>query len=100
MGIYIPNLKMPKEIDPALVIDFCEDLSDGRYARFYHYRYGGLTNWYEVLEIPEPHGQLGNLDALIKKTPVVSYEIYENIKTLLESTPPPLLRQRRASDDL
>lgn len=63
MGIYIPNLKMPKEIDPALVIDFCEDLSDGRYARFYHYRYGGLTNWYEVLEIPEPHGRLIDVDS-------------------------------------
>lgn len=64
MGIYIPNLKMPKEIDPTLVIDFCEDLSDRRYARFYHYRYGGLTNWYEVLEIQEPHGRLIDVDKL------------------------------------
>jgi hypothetical protein len=34
-----------------------------------------------------PHGRLGDLDELIKKIPVVSYEIYENIRTLLESAP-------------
>ena len=34
-----------------------------------------------------PHGRCVDADALIKKTPVVSYEIYENIRTLLESAP-------------
>ena len=34
-----------------------------------------------------PHGRLGDLDALIKKIPVVSYEIHENIRTLVESAP-------------
>ena len=64
MGIYIENMEMPKEIEPALVIDFCEDLDGKRYARFYHYRYGGLTDWHDVLEIPEPHGRLIDADAL------------------------------------
>lgn len=45
----------------------------------------------ELLEqraIPVPgHGRLVDADALIKKIPVVSYEIYENIRTLLESAP-------------
>lgn len=66
MGIYINGIEMPKEIEPALVIDFCEDLDGKRYARFYHYRYGGLTDWHEVLEFHEPHGRLGDLDKLEK----------------------------------
>lgn len=64
MGLYI-DMEMPKEIEPALVIDFCEDLDGRRYARFYHYRYGGLTDWHEVLEVPEQHGRLIDADAQI-----------------------------------
>lgn len=63
MGLYI-DMEMPKEIEPTLVIDFCEDPDGRRYARFYHYRYGGLTDWHEVLEVPEPHGRLIDADAL------------------------------------
>ncbi len=63
MGLYI-DMEMPKEIEPALVIDFCEDPDGRRYARFYHYRYGGLMDWHEVLEVPEPHGRLIDADAL------------------------------------
>lgn len=58
MGIYIKGMEMPKEIEPFIVIDFCEGLDGKRYARFYHYVYGGLTDWHEVLEVPEPHGRL------------------------------------------
>ena len=65
MGVYI-DMEMPKEIEPALVIEFCEDLGGKRYARFYHYRYGGLTDWHEVIELHEPHGQLGDLDELFR----------------------------------
>jgi hypothetical protein len=43
-------------------------------------------SWAKAVPIP-PHGRLGDLDALIKKIPVVSYEIHENIRTLLESAP-------------
>lgn len=64
MGIYINGMEMPKEIEPALVIDFCVDLDGKRYARFYHYCYGGLTDWHEVLEFHEPHGRLIDADAL------------------------------------
>lgn len=53
MGVYI-DMEMPKEIEPALIIDFCEDPDGKRYARFYHYRYGGLTDWHEIIEVPEP----------------------------------------------
>lgn len=66
MGVYIKNMEMPKEIEPALVIDFCEDPDGKRYARFYHYRYGGLTDWHEFLEFPEPHGRLIDADTLIE----------------------------------
>ena len=65
MSILIKGMEMPKEIEPALVIDFCEDLDGRRYARFYHYRYGGLTDWHEILELHEPHGRLIDADALI-----------------------------------
>ena len=64
MGVYIKGMEMPKEIEPALVIEFCEDQDGKRYARFYHYRYGGLTDWHEVIELHEPHGRLGDLDVL------------------------------------
>lgn len=69
MGIYI-NMEMPKEIEPALVIDFCEGLNGERYARFYNYRYRGLTDWHEVYEIHEPHGKLIDADALPISTAV------------------------------
>jgi len=63
MSVYI-NMEMPKEIEPDLVIEFCEDLDGKRYARFYHYRYGGLTDWHEVLEVSEPHGRLIDADKI------------------------------------
>lgn len=78
MGIYIPNMEMPKEIEPAIVIDFCEDLDGKRYARFYHYRYGGLTDWHEILEVPEPHGRLGDLDELARK---IEHDQYNHTHT-------------------
>ena len=63
MGVYI-SMDMPKEIEPALVIDFCEDQDGKRYARLYHYRYGGITDWHELIEVPEPHGRLIDADAI------------------------------------
>ena len=39
-----------------------------------------------IVPVP-PHGRLIDADESIKKIPIVSYEIYENIRTLLESAP-------------
>lgn len=63
-GIYIPGMEMPKKIEPALVIDFAEGIDGKRYARFYHYRYGGLTEWHEVIPVPD-HGDLIARDAIL-----------------------------------
>lgn len=76
MGLYIKGMEMPKEIEPALVIDFCEDLGGKRYARFYHYRYGGLTDWHEVIELHEPHGRLIDADAFAQRIDDESKKYY------------------------
>ena len=67
MGIYIKGMEMPGEIVPGLVMDFAENVDGKRYARLYHYRYGGVTDWHEITEVPEPHGRLGDLDDIIKR---------------------------------
>jgi hypothetical protein len=63
MGIYLPNMEMPKDIEPGLVIEFADGIDGKRYARLYHYRHGGLTEWLEAVPVP-PHGRLGDLDAV------------------------------------
>lgn len=55
-GIYIP-LDLPEEITPELVIDFTVGIDGKRYARFYNYRVGGMTDWHEILQVPD-HGDL------------------------------------------
>lgn len=64
MGIYIKNMEMPKDIEPGLVIEFADGIDGKRYARLYHYRHGGLTEWHEAVSVP-PHGRLIDADALI-----------------------------------
>lgn len=63
MSVYIPGMEMPKDIEPGLVIEFADGIDGKRYARLYHYRHGGLTEWCEAVPVP-PHGRLGDLDAL------------------------------------
>lgn len=64
MSILIKGMEMPGEIVPGLVMDFAENVDGKRYARLYHYGYGGVTDWHEITEVPEPHGRLGDLDRL------------------------------------
>lgn len=66
MGIYIKNMKMPKDIEPGLVIEFADGINGKRYARLWHYQHGGLTEWLEAVPVP-PHGRLINADALCMK---------------------------------
>lgn len=75
MSVLVRGMEMPKEIEPELVIDFAEDLGGKRYARFYHYRYGGLTDWHEIIEIPEPHGDLIDRDELKENGELVNESI-------------------------
>lgn len=75
MSVLVIGMEMPKKIEPELVIDFAEDLSGKRYARFYHYRYGGLTDWHEIIEIPEPHGDLIDRDELKENGELVNENI-------------------------
>lgn len=64
MSILIKGMEMPKDIEPGLVIEFADGIDGTRYARLYHYRHGGLTEWLEAVPVPEPHGRLIDADAL------------------------------------
>lgn len=61
--ILIRGMEMPKDIEPGLVIEFADGIDGKRYARLYHYRHGGLTEWLEALSVP-PHGRLIDTDAV------------------------------------
>lgn len=61
--ILIHGMEMPKDIEPGLVIEFADGIDGKRYARLWHYRHGGLTEWLEAIPVP-PHGRLGDLDEL------------------------------------
>lgn len=63
MSILIKGMEMPKDIEPGLVIEFADGIDGKRYARLYHYRHGGLTEWLEAVPVP-PHGRLIDADAL------------------------------------
>ena len=62
MGLYIKDLDLPGAIEPELVMDFAVGLDGKVYARYYHHREGGLTDWKEVISIPD-HGDLIDRDA-------------------------------------
>ena len=66
MGLYIKDLDLPGAIEPELVMDFAVGLDGKVYARYYHHREGGLTDWKEVISIPD-HGDLIDRDVLLKK---------------------------------
>jgi hypothetical protein len=61
--ILIRGIEMPKDIEPGLVIEFADGIDGKRYARPYHYRHGGLTEWLEAVSVPD-HGRLINDDVL------------------------------------
>ena len=63
MSVLIKGMKMPKDIEPGLVIEFADGIDGKRYARLYHYRHGGLTEWLEAVPVP-PHGRLKDADAV------------------------------------
>lgn len=66
MSILIKGMEMPKDIEPGLVIEFADGIDGKRYARLYHYRHGGLTEWLEAVPVP-PHGRLIDADAMQKE---------------------------------
>ena len=47
--ILIRGMEMPKDIEPGLVIEFADGIDGKRYARLWHYRHGGLTEWLEAV---------------------------------------------------
>lgn len=59
MGVYIKGMEMPKDIEPGLGIEFAGGIDGKRYVRLWHYRHGGLTEWFEAVPVP-PHGRLVN----------------------------------------
>lgn len=67
MGIYIPNMEMPKK-DEILVFDTW-------HGKVYARSTANLgTKSYEVLPLPEGHGRLGDLDALMNNIGDVPYK--------------------------
>lgn len=66
MSILIKGMDMPKDIEPGLVIEFADGIDGKRYARLWHYRHGGLTEWLEAVSIPS-HGRLIDADVLTGK---------------------------------
>ena len=51
--ILIRGMEMPKDIEPGLVIEFADGINGKRYARLWHYRHGGLTEWLEAISAAE-----------------------------------------------
>ena len=78
-GIYISNMEMPQR-DEVITI-----YPDGTA----HRRYLGLRlHISESKAVPVPeHGRSIDADAIIQRIPIVSYEIYENIRALIDSAP-------------
>ena len=66
MSILIKGLDLPEKIESEMVIEFVDDIHGKRYARVYDYKFGGLTNWCEVVSVP-PHGDLIDRDAFMKE---------------------------------
>ena len=85
MSILIKGMDMPKDIEPGLAIVFANGIDGKRYARLYHYRHGGLTEWLEAVPVPN-HGRLIDADELIKPRnqhiDVHSDEWYVEVRTI------------------
>lgn len=60
MGIYIPNMKMPKYTTKA---EFGIDADGNPLCMVYH-EDGTEPDIYEAVPLPEGHGRLGDLDKL------------------------------------
>lgn len=79
VGVYIKGMEMPTFRDAYVAIVI---YGNGTIRSVHGYVIDGAT------AVPVPsHGRLIDADALIKKIPVVSYEIYENTRALLENAP-------------
>ena len=90
-GIYIPGIEMPKGGAIEIMI-FAEGKAiksgytvsiDGK---DYYAPTLGETPAVQALPVPD-HGRLIDADAIIQRIPIASYEIYENIRSLIDSTP-------------
>lgn len=79
MGVYIPGMEMPKDIEPGLVIEFADGIDGKRYARLYHYRHGGLTEWLEAVPVPA-HGRL--IDANARVNVQIYNDEFEDFQTV------------------
>lgn len=69
VSIYIEGMYLPKEFDPDIYIELACGIDDKRYARLYNFHQGGLTEWCEVIPVPE-HGKCIDADKLTISTAV------------------------------
>lgn len=65
-GLYLIGMEMPDEFDSDVYIELACGIDGHRYARLYNFHHGGLTEWCEIIPVPD-HGRLIDADAFIKK---------------------------------
>lgn len=82
MSVLVKDMEMPKDIEPGLVIEFADGIDGKRYARLWHYRHGGLTEWLEAIPVP-PHGRLIDADKLLKESEYIVDEVVMVGRTLI-----------------
>lgn len=71
MGIYIPNMKIPKYTTKA---EFGID-ADGNPLFMVYHEDGTEPDIYDVVPLPEGHGQLGDLDEMMEYIKNHEYEL-------------------------
>ena len=65
MGIYIPNMSKPKDCSECILAD---KHLNGLYEAKYYCRLEADYEHCPLVEIPTPHGRLGDLDVLLEES--------------------------------
>ena len=80
MGIYLPNMEMPKDDMKNIMI-----LADGRVFQFSGY--GNPKPLGIAVPVPEPHGRLGDLDELKTAFPCGESIRTESVRATIDYMP-------------
>lgn len=62
-GLYLPGMEIPDEFDQDVCIELACGINGNRYARLYNFCHGGLTEWCEIIPVPDC-GRLIDADVL------------------------------------
>jgi hypothetical protein len=72
MSLLIRGMEMPKEFDSDVYIELACGIDGNLYARLYNCNRGGLTEWCEIVHVPQ-HGRLIDADDLANSITGVIY---------------------------